>query len=98
MTCQSSGRSPTMAMGLGAVLLVPSRIRMPRPPQNSTTFIVRPPRSHDFECGNREDQPSAPGADVVELLADLLAEVSARDQHVVRRGRGDPLRGVDRDV
>ena len=31
-----------MVIGFGA-LVTPSRIRIPRPPQNSTTFITRSP-------------------------------------------------------
>src|ERR1700742_2050999 len=42
MTCQRSGRSPIIAIGLGAVVTV-SCMRIPRPPQNSTTFMVCPP-------------------------------------------------------
>ena len=42
MTCHSSGRSPIMAIGLGP-LVTPSRIRIPRPPQNSTTFMIHTP-------------------------------------------------------
>src|SRR6266571_2959313 len=96
MTCQSSGRSPTIAIGFGAVL-TPSRIRIPRPPQNSTTFTITP-HSGDFKCGDREDQPPAPGPDVVKLLADLFTEIPGQDQYVVGLGLGEALGRVDRDM
>src|SRR5262245_32657725 len=38
MTCQSSGRYPIGTMGFGMVSEY-SRIRVPRPPQNRTTFM-----------------------------------------------------------
>src|SRR4051812_3477524 len=49
MTCQRIGRYPIETMGFGT-LSPASRILIPRPPQNSTTFIVRssrPDRSRD---------------------------------------------------
>ena len=67
MTCQSSGRSPTSAIGFGP-LVTPSRIRIPRPPQKRTTFMIHALVSDDFELRDREHQPPAPRADVVELL------------------------------
>src|SRR5215469_255578 len=98
MTCQRSGRSPTIAIGFGA-LLTPSRIRIPRPPQNRTTFTARsPPQSDDVELRNGVDQAAAPGTDVLQLLADLLAEIPRQHQDVVGPGLLDALRRVDRDV
>src|SRR5262245_13771525 len=95
MTCQSSGRSPTIAMGLGA-LVTPSRMRMPRPPQNSTTFIWAP--SDNLKRGNRDHQPATPVPDVVQLLGDLGPEIPRQHQDVVRFGLGEALWRVDRDV
>src|SRR5882757_318364 len=92
MTCQSSGRSPIMFIGLGA-LAGPSRIRMPRPPQNSTTFM-----SDHLERRNGEHQLAAPLADVAQLLADLGPQVPGQDEDVVGTVLGDPVRVVDRDV
>src|SRR3954453_9574199 len=92
MTCQSSGRSPIMFIGFGA-LAGPSRMRMPRPPQNSTTFM-----SHHLEGRYGEHQPAAPLTDVAQLLADLGAQVPRQDQDVVRTVGRDPVRVMDRDV
>src|SRR6201995_5772416 len=41
ITCQMSGRGPTICMGLGTSES-PSRMRMPNPPQNRTTFTGIP--------------------------------------------------------
>src|SRR5262245_6082480 len=95
MTCQSSGRSPTMAIGLGA-LVTPSRIRMPRPPQNNTTFIQAP--SDNLKRGNREYQPAAPVPDVVQLLGDLGPEIPRQHEDVVRFGLAEALWRADRDM
>src|SRR5689334_13581476 len=90
-----------MAIGFGA-FVTPSRIRMPSPPQNSTTFMSPVPLqtacSDDFECGDREDQAPAPRMDVCQLRADLLAQVPRQDEYVVGlRFRDLPWR-VDGDV
>src|SRR6266702_5214296 len=92
MTCHSSGRSPIMFIGFGALAGL-SRMRMPRPPQNSTTFI-----SHHLEGWDGEDQPPAPVPHVGELRGDLGAEVPRQDEDVVGTVGGDPVRVVDRDV
>src|SRR5215467_5793418 len=97
MTCQSSGRSPTMAIGLGP-LETPSRIRIPRPPQNRTTFMATPPGSRYVKLGDRENQPAAPGPDVAKLLRDLLPEVPGQDENVVGFGLRQPLGRVDGDM
>src|SRR5580658_685582 len=97
MTCQSSGRSPTIAIGFGP-FVTPSRIRIPRPPQNNTTFTTHTSDSDDLERGNGEHQPPAPRADELELPADLLPQVPRQDNDVVRPGRGQSLGVVDRDV
>ena len=96
MTCHSSGRSPTIAIGLGP-LVTPSRIRMPRPPQKSTTFMIHPARN-DLELGDREDELAAPLPDVAELVADFVPEIPRQDQNVVGLGLGQALRRVDRDM
>src|SRR5437773_275941 len=97
MTCHISGRSPTIASGLGP-LLTPSRIRMPSPPQKSTTFIASFPRSDRLQGRDRDDQPAAPLAHVAELCADLLPQVPRQDEDVVGPGLREPLGRVDRDV
>src|SRR5215472_18151908 len=97
MTCQSSGRSPTIAMGLGPVV-TPSRIRIPRPPQNSTTFTGSTPYSDNFKCRDREHQPAPPGPDVVKLRGDLVPEVPGQDKDVVGLGFRQPFGSVDRDM
>ncbi len=51
--------------------VTPSRNLIPRPPQNRTTFMVIP-RLDDLESGIGEDQPAAPRADVLQLVADLV--------------------------
>src|SRR5271156_4080867 len=96
MTCHSIGRSPIMAIGLGA-LLTPSRIRIPRPPQNKTTFTIHTSLD-DVELGDREDELPAPGTDVVELLADLIPQVPRQDEDVIGPGFGQAFRRVDRNV
>jgi hypothetical protein len=92
MTCQSIGRSPIMAIGLGP-LLTPSRIRIPRPPQNRTTFtnytsltFTNHTSLDDVELGNSEDEFPAPATYVIQLLADLLPEVPRQDEDVVGPG------------
>src|SRR5215469_8479591 len=102
MTCQSSGRSPTIAIGLGP-LLTPSRIRIPRPPTKRTTFTEIPPlwilyrfALSDFELRNGEDQAAAPHADIVKLLADFLPEVPGQHEHVVGFCLLETLRSEDR--
>src|SRR5215472_16699488 len=97
MTCQSSWRSPTIAIGFGA-LVVPSRMRIPRPPQNRTTFTIHTPPSDDVKLGDRENQPSPPRLDVVKLLADLVPEIPGQDENVVGPGLGEAFRRVDRDM
>src|SRR5215469_4634515 len=101
MTCQSSGRSPIIAMGFGAVD-IPSRIRMPSPPQNSTTFMCQllsitnqTVWSDHAERRDREDQVRAPGPGVLELPADLLPQVPRQDKDVVRLGLGQLFRRID---
>src|SRR5580700_2313420 len=96
MTCQSIGRSPIMAIGLGP-LLTPSRIRIPRPPQNRTTFTNHTSLD-DVEPGNREDEFPAPGTDVIQLLADLVPEIPRQDEDVVGPGFGQAFRRVDGNV
>src|SRR5215469_8958887 len=96
MTCHSSGRSPTMAIGLGP-LLTPSRMRIPSPPQNRTTFMACP-HSDDLERGDREYQPAAPRPDVFQLRADLVPEVPRQHENVVGAGLSEPPRRVDRDA
>src|SRR5438874_3729975 len=81
-----------MFIGFGA-LLGPSRIRMPSPPQNSTTFM-----SHHLQGGDREDQPAAPVPHVAQLRGDFGTEVPWQYQDVVRPVLRDPVRVVDRDV
>lgn len=39
MMCHSTGLVPIGIIGFGRGASVPERIRMPRPPQNKTTFI-----------------------------------------------------------
>src|ERR1700729_1533761 len=98
MTYQNSGRSPTMVIGFGP-LLTPSRMRIPSPPQNRTTFTLNNPQvSGDLKLGNPENQPAAPGPHVVQLLADLIPQVPGQDKDVVRPGLGERGRRVDRDV
>src|SRR5262245_33858306 len=97
MTCQSSGRSPTIAMGFGA-LVMPSRIRIPRPPQNRTPFTIHTPHSDDLKLGDREDQPAPPRPDVAQLLADLVPEIPGQDENVVGPGLGEALGRMDRDM
>src|SRR5262249_58406683 len=54
--------------------------------------------SVDCERGDGTDQPAAPRADVVKLLADLVSEVPWQDENIVGPGFGDALGRVDRDV
>src|SRR5262245_22276070 len=97
MTCQSNGRSPTVAIGFGPVV-VASRMRIPRPPQNSTTFTASPVPSDRLELGDRKDELSAPGSDVVELFDDLVAQVPRQNEHVIGPRLGQAFGRVDRDV
>ena len=95
MTCHSSGRSPIIAIGLGA-LVDPSRIRMPRPPQNRTTFMRHLPlRRRAPGSGRRACRPSRARR---RAARDLVAQVPRQDQDVVGPVGGDALRRVDRDV
>src|ERR1700735_2627070 len=102
MTCHSIGRSPIIAMGFGP-LWTPSRMRIPRPPQKSTTFMIPHfaqmiSSSGDFEFGDREDQPSPPRPDVAELATYFLPQVPGQDEHVVGPGLRETLRCVDRNM
>src|SRR6478735_8802949 len=114
MTCQISGRGPTVIIGLGRSDW-PSRIRMPYPPQNSTTFMTRPrgagsygssdgrdrmarPSRNDLQAWNGENQPAAPLAHVGQLGDELVAQVPGQDQHVVGFVLGDLLGRQDRDA
>src|SRR5215831_16038390 len=97
MTCQSSGRSPTIAIGLGP-LVTPSRIRIPRPPQNRTTFTFVISYSDDFERGDGKDQPAAPRPDVVKLSGDFVFEVPGQNENIVGPGFGEALGRIDRDM
>ena len=82
-----------MAMGLGA-LVTPSRIRMPRPPQNSTTFITSLPAGlvHGYttsSAGIGKTKRAPPRSHVLELLGDFLSQVPRQDEDVVRLGLGE---------
>src|SRR4029450_10070511 len=92
MTCQSSGRSPIMFIGFGA-LAGPSRMRMPRPPQNSTTFT-----SHHLKGRGGEQQTATPVAYLAQLRADFRTEVPGQDENVVGTVVSDAVRRIDRDV
>jgi hypothetical protein len=39
--CHNTGLLPMGIIGLGTGESLPERIRMPRPPQNKTTFMIR---------------------------------------------------------
>src|SRR6266699_20428 len=100
MTCQSIGRSPIIAIGLG-LLVTPSRIRIPRPPKKRTTFIVhliRRLQLDDIKRGDREYEPSPPRPDVTELLADLLPQVPRQDEDIAGTGLLETIGRVDRYV
>src|ERR1700722_11125527 len=102
MTCHSIGRSPIIAMGFGP-LWTPPRMRIPRPPQKSTTFMIPHfaqmiSSSGDFEFGDREDQPSPPRPDVAELATYFLPLVPEQDEHVVGPALRETFRCVDRDM
>src|SRR3954469_18443742 len=92
MTCQSSGRSPIMFIGFGA-LAGPSRIRIPRPPQNKTTFM-----SHHLEGRDGEDQTATPLAYVAQLLADLGPQIPRQDDDIVGAVGCDSVRVMDGNV
>src|SRR5215212_224096 len=81
-----------MFIGFGA-LAGPSRMRMPRPPQNSTTFM-----SHHLEGRNGEYQTAAPLAYIAQLLADLGSEVPRQHEDIVGAIDRDSVRVVDRNV
>src|ERR1043165_9743273 len=92
MTCHSNGRSPIMFIGFGA-LAGPSRMRMPKQPQNSTTFT-----SHHLESRNGENQPATPLAYIAQLLTDLRAQVPGQNDDVVGPVCRDALRRIDGNV
>src|ERR1700691_885565 len=96
MTCQTNGRSPTRAMGLGPVV-TPSRIRIPSPPQKRTTFIVSP-QSDNLEFRNGKDQTPTPRSDIVQLRRKFLAQVPRKDKHIVRLRLGQALGRENRNV
>src|SRR6266576_7142781 len=84
MTCQSSGRSPTIVIGLGP-LVMPSRIRIPRPPQNRTTFTIHTPIQ--TICNAWTGRTSrVPRLDVGKPPTDLVLEIPRQDQNIVRPG------------
>src|SRR5262245_3001657 len=98
MTCQSTGRCPMGIIGLGTESSL-DRIRRPKPPQKSTTFMIVPPdESKDLECGQWYHQAPTPLANIVELLRNLVLEVPRKNQHVIRLFRSEPLDRMDRDV
>jgi hypothetical protein len=43
MMCHNTGRLPIGIIGFGTGASLPDRMRMPRPPQNKTTFTLRFP-------------------------------------------------------
>src|ERR1700722_1690125 len=96
MTCQSKGRSPTRAIGLGPVL-TPSRIRIPSPPQKRTTFTISP-HSDDVKLWNGKDQSRPPCPGVLELLADFLLQVPWQHKDVVRPGLCQAIGRMNRNV
>src|SRR5215207_10053662 len=75
-----------------------SRIRVPRPPQKSTTFMISVLGIDDRHIGDRDDELAAPGADVTHLLDDLVLEVPRQDQDVVGLELVERLDRMDRDV
>src|SRR5262245_6502931 len=103
MMCQRIGRSPIVIIGFGTREDV-SPIRIPSPPQNSTTFIARfllrsliRPAKH-LGVRNGDDQLSSPCPYVRELRRDFLLQIPWQDEDVVGTGLLDPLRGIDRNV
>src|SRR6266850_7300308 len=81
-------------------------MRIPRPPQKSTTFMASSffrqgsgewSRVH-FHLGDGYDELAAPFADVRHLLHDLVPEIPGQDQDVVRLGLADPVWVEDRHV
>src|SRR5882724_887061 len=81
-------------------------MRIPRPPQKSTTFIESSffrqesgewSRVH-FDLGDGYDELAAPLPDVRHLFHDLVPEIPGQDQDVVRLGLADPVGVEDRHV
>src|SRR4051812_16201430 len=90
------GRYPIGTMGFGTVSEY-SRMRIPSPPQNRTTFIASPP-SADRHLGNGDDELDPPFASETELTDDLVLQVPGQDQDDIRLGLEDLVRWEDRDV
>src|SRR5882724_6472708 len=74
---------PTGTMGLG-IFSEYSRIRVPRPPQKSTTFMFDAPRIDIGQLGHRNDVFAAPCAHMLHLLHDLQLEIPGQDEEIVR--------------
>src|SRR5713226_4338233 len=78
-----------------------SRSRVPRPPQNRTTFMVWSTafllsRSRvDLHVRDRYNELSPPRLNQRHLLHDLVLEIPRQDEDVVRPSLEDPLRWVD---
>ena len=73
-------------------------MRVPRPPQNSTTFMTRSGRIDDVDLGDGNDEAGPPFADVAHLVDDLVLQVPGQDEDVVGLGLVDGLDRLDRDV
>src|SRR5712664_1452060 len=91
-----------LTIGLG-MLSEYSRSRVPRPPQNRTTFmsvpafLAHPSRIH-LHVGDRHHELAPPPLHRALLLHDFVLQVPRQDQYVVRLGLEDLFRRVDGDV
>src|SRR5438105_4267356 len=87
MTCQRIGRYPIVTMGLGTFSPA-SRIRIPRPPQKSTTFIGENLR----DCVGSLDHdgcppPKRPVQPIVALQLLDSAQPDVMGEHVARESQ-----------
>src|ERR1044071_2647119 len=75
-----------------------SRILVPSPPQNSTTFIFLLPGIDDGEVGNGDYELASPFSDMSHLPHDFLLQIPRQNQNVIRSRLVDHFRRVDGNV
>jgi hypothetical protein len=101
MTCHNTGRLAIGIIGFGSDWFS-ARIRIPRPPQNRTTFIAIPPvlsrlREH-FESRQADDQLPSPVMYIFELRSNLRSKVPRHDDDEIGAVVGEPPDGMNGDV
>ena len=78
--------------------MIPSRIRIPRPPQKSTTFMIHTPTETISSSGIGKTSFPPQEPDIAELPADFVPQIPRQDENVIGFRLGQAFWRVDRDM